>query len=116
MGDTPLSDALRPNLALALRFLREQRKLSQKELALRAKIGRSQLSGYEKGKLNPSFESLLRIMAVLKADFHDLHNAVKVAAGKLDEVCASRRLEPETEEFLGRLGVALRDLYKPQAG
>ena len=82
----------------------------------RGQIGRSQLSGYEKGKLNPSFESLLRIMAVLKADFHDLHNAVKVAAGKLDEVCASRRLEPETEEFLGRLGVALRDLYKPQAG
>jgi transcriptional regulator with XRE-family HTH domain len=115
MSDTPLSDTLRPHLALALRLMREQRKLTQKELALRAKVGKSQLSGYERGRQNPSFESFLRIMAALGADFHDLHNAVKVSAGKLDEVCASRRLEPEAEEFLGRLGMVLRDLCKPRS-
>jgi transcriptional regulator with XRE-family HTH domain len=95
MSDKPLTEALLPDLGLALRILREQRKVRQADVARRAGMGKSQVSLYENGKQAPNFESLLRILAVLEADFHDLHNALQIATGKLDRLCASR---PTREE------------------
>ncbi|MEO6191598.1 MAG: helix-turn-helix transcriptional regulator [Thermoanaerobaculia bacterium] len=88
MSATPLTDALLPDLGLAFRFLREQRRMQQAELARRAHIGKSQVSLYENGKQAPNLETMLRLLAALEADFHDLHNAIKIAGGKLDQVCS----------------------------
>jgi len=48
-----------------LRLLRESRKLSQKEVAERAGIGKSQLSKYEKDREVPKLDSLERVLDVL---------------------------------------------------
>jgi transcriptional regulator with XRE-family HTH domain len=95
MRDTPLTEALLPALGLALRFLREERKIRQAELARRAGMGKSQVSLYENGKQAPNFESLLRILAAIGSDFHDLHNALQVAEGKLDQMCSGRQRQDE---------------------
>jgi transcriptional regulator with XRE-family HTH domain len=91
MRATPLTDTLLPALGLALRVLRDQRKMRQAELARRAGMGKSQVSLYENGKQAPNFESLLRILAGLGCDFHDLYNALQVAERKLDQVCSMRK-------------------------
>lgn len=59
-------------VALNLRKLRSESKLSQEELAHRSKIHQTYLSGLEGGKRNPSIEVLERLSAALNVDIGDL--------------------------------------------
>jgi transcriptional regulator with XRE-family HTH domain len=87
MKKDALVTVLLPQLGGALRYLREQRKLKQTELSERANMGKSQISDYENGKRPPSLDSLLRLLAALSYDFHDLHNALQIVAENFDQVC-----------------------------
>lgn len=55
----------RRELGLKIRRLREERNLSQEELAHRAAIHVTYLSGLENGKRNPSLLVLMRVAAAL---------------------------------------------------
>lgn len=63
---------VRRRVGLNLQRLRRARGLSQEELADRAKVHQTYLSGVETGKRNPSVLVLQRIAAALKADIEDL--------------------------------------------
>lgn len=56
---------VRRELGLKIRRLREERSLSQEELAHRAAIHVTYLSGLENGKRNPSLMVLARVAAAL---------------------------------------------------
>jgi transcriptional regulator with XRE-family HTH domain len=98
MNSLSLEDAILSSLGPALRYLREQRGLTQVELAERAGIGRSLLSLYEHNKSTPSFQNLRKILYTLGCDFHDLHNALKISEGKFDEVCTGQAQEKQEKE------------------
>lgn len=53
------------NIGKRIRYLREKKGMSQTELARLAKIGKSTLSEYEAGKVNPTADVVKRIAKVL---------------------------------------------------
>jgi len=63
---------LRDRVGLNIQELRRAKKLSQEELAYRAKIHQTYLCGVEGGKRNPSLLVLDRIAKALGADVEDL--------------------------------------------
>jgi transcriptional regulator with XRE-family HTH domain len=63
---------VRKRVGLNLRRLRQAKGLTQEELAHRAEIHQTYLSGVEVGKRNPSIEVLDRIAAALGADISAL--------------------------------------------
>ena len=60
------------NLGCALALLRRLKNLSQKEVAIRAGIGKCRLSRYESGKDSPKLDSLAKILKVLGTDLEQL--------------------------------------------
>jgi transcriptional regulator with XRE-family HTH domain len=62
----------RVRLGLNIQRLRRAARLSQEELAHRADIHQTYLSGVEGGKRNPSVLVLQRIAVALKVDVEDL--------------------------------------------
>ena len=62
----------RQRVGLNLQELRRARGLSQEELAHRAEVHQTYLSGVERGRRNPSVMVLARIAAALDADLEDL--------------------------------------------
>lgn len=63
---------VRTRVGLNLQALRRAKELSQEELAHRASVHQTYLSGVERGKRNPSIGVLARIAAALDADLDDL--------------------------------------------
>lgn len=63
---------VRERVGLNLLKLRRERGLSQEELADRANIHQTYLSGVERGKRNPTVTVLQRIAEALGADIEDL--------------------------------------------
>jgi transcriptional regulator with XRE-family HTH domain len=63
---------VRERVGLNLQKLRRERGLSQEELADRANIHQTYLSGVEGGKRNPTVTVLQRIAQALGADIDDL--------------------------------------------
>lgn len=63
---------VRERIGLNLQRLRRARDLSQEELAHRANIHQTYLSGVEQGKRNPSVMVLHRIAEALGVDIEDL--------------------------------------------
>jgi transcriptional regulator with XRE-family HTH domain len=63
---------VRQRVGLNLQKLRRERGLSQEELADRANIHQTYLSGVERGKRNPTITVLQRIAEALGADIEDL--------------------------------------------
>ena len=63
------------NVGLALRLLRQRRRLTLAELARRARVGKSQLSRYEAGQL-PMLEPLSRILEALEVEPYALFSLV----------------------------------------
>lgn len=53
------------NLGIAIKFCRQQRDLTQPELAMRAEISPSYLSVLEQGKRDPSFSTLQKVARAL---------------------------------------------------
>lgn len=80
--DTPPAELAR--LGAALRALREERDLKQIEAASRADMTESQVSDIERGKNNPGWLLLIRLLvAGLDADLGDLAAAYeRVADGE----------------------------------
>jgi transcriptional regulator with XRE-family HTH domain len=65
-------DVARETLARNMRILRAARRLSQENLALAAGISQSQVSVIERGKGNPTIDSLHRIADVLGVEMSEL--------------------------------------------
>jgi transcriptional regulator with XRE-family HTH domain len=63
---------VRARVALNLQRLRREKGLSQEELADRAQIHQTYLSGVERGRRNPTITVLQRIAEALHADISDL--------------------------------------------
>lgn len=55
-----------PFVGPAFRGLRERAEISQEELAFRAGLDRTYISGIERGRRNPSLKSMQRVAAVLE--------------------------------------------------
>jgi transcriptional regulator with XRE-family HTH domain len=66
---------VRARVGLNVQRLRREKKLSQEELAHRAAIHQTYLSGVEQGKRNPTITVLQRIAQALEADIEDLVRA-----------------------------------------
>jgi transcriptional regulator with XRE-family HTH domain len=75
-----------PFVGPAFRCLRERAEISQEELAFRAGLDRTYVSGIERGRRNPSLKSMQRVAVVLTVSL----DQVFVLARKLAEK------EPET--------------------
>jgi transcriptional regulator with XRE-family HTH domain len=63
---------VRARVGLNLQRLRREKGLSQEELADRAQIHQTYLSGVERGRRNPTITVLQRIAEALEADITDL--------------------------------------------
>jgi DNA-binding XRE family transcriptional regulator len=63
---------VRARVGLNLQRLRREKGLSQEELADRAQIHQTYLSGVERGRRNPTITVLQRIAEALDADIADL--------------------------------------------
>lgn len=63
---------VRVRIGLNLQALRRDRGLSQEELAHRANVHQTYLSGVERGRRNASVLVLARVAAALDADIEDL--------------------------------------------
>jgi transcriptional regulator with XRE-family HTH domain len=66
-----------PKLARALRSLREQRGITQEDLAHTADVTTTALSRIEGGKANPTWATLTRILAALEVSLAELEAALK---------------------------------------
>ncbi len=63
---------VRERVGFNLQRLRREKGLSQEELADRAEIHQTYLSGVERGKRNPTITVLQRIAEALGADIEDI--------------------------------------------
>jgi transcriptional regulator with XRE-family HTH domain len=63
---------VRVRVGLNVQALRRERELTQEELAHRARMHQTYLSGVEGGKRNPSIEVLDRIARALRVDIEEL--------------------------------------------
>lgn len=70
-----------PFVGPAFRLLRERAELSQEELAFRADLDRTYVSGIERGRRNPSLKSMQRVAAELATSL----DQVFILARKLAE-------------------------------
>lgn len=70
--------ALFDPLDRALRWLREERRLRQYEIAEAAGITKAMLSAYETGKQKPSLDSLDKLLTALDCDLADLQHALDI--------------------------------------
>lgn len=68
---------VRARVGANLQRLRRQRGLSQEELAHRAAVHQTFLSGVERGRRNVSILVLARIAAALDADLEDLTRRIE---------------------------------------
>jgi transcriptional regulator with XRE-family HTH domain len=69
------------DLGVALRTLRENRKLRQQDVAKRAGITRPMLSGYERGRIQPTMSTLERILTAMDAHIGTLAEYMAYARG-----------------------------------
>jgi transcriptional regulator with XRE-family HTH domain len=65
LGRVPPLSPQHDALGRALRDLRTQRQLSQEALGYRAGLHRNYIGGVERGELNPSYASLLKLATAL---------------------------------------------------
>ncbi len=57
-----------------VRYLRQQKRLSQEELAYRARIHRTYMGGIERGERNPSLVNITKISKALDVSLTELFN------------------------------------------
>ena len=76
----------------AFRLLRERCELSQEELALRAGLDRTYVSGIERGRRNPSLKSMQRIAAELGAVLDEVFALARELAEGNEAVSKPKRV------------------------
>jgi len=69
-----------PYIGPAFRQLRERAEISQEELAFRAGLDRTYVSGIERGRRNPSLKSMQRIAAQLELSLDEVFIAARQLA------------------------------------
>lgn len=70
--------ALFDHLDRALRWLREERRRRQYEIAEAAGVTKAMLSAYETGRQKPSLETLEKLLTALDCDLADLQRALDI--------------------------------------
>ena len=68
-------------LGMRIRFLRQQRRWSQEDLALNANINKNYISDLENGRRNPSLEILERIATTFGITLAELFKGVESIPG-----------------------------------
>ena len=68
-------------LGMRIRFLRQQRRWSQEDLALNANINKNYISDLENGRRNPSLEILERIASTFGITLAELFKGVETIPG-----------------------------------
>ena len=68
-------------LGMRIRFLRQQRRWSQEDLALIANINKNYISDLENGRRNPSLEILERIASTFGISLAELFKGVETIPG-----------------------------------
>lgn len=81
-----------PYVGPAFRLLRERCELSQEELALRAGLDRTYVSGIERGRRNPSLKSMQRIAAELDAALDEVFAVARELAEGNEAVSKPKRV------------------------
>jgi transcriptional regulator with XRE-family HTH domain len=75
----------------AFRFLRERAELSQEELAFRAGLDRTYVSGIERGRRNPSLKSMQRVAAVLDLSLDEVFILARKLAEKESDKASPKK-------------------------
>ena len=87
-------------LGRALRWLREDRGLKQEDVAQIAGITRPMLSAYERGRVQPTLDTLDRLLRALDCDLSALSEALKIVTS-MGKVGRRRSVEGELAEERG---------------
>jgi transcriptional regulator with XRE-family HTH domain len=74
-----------PYVGPAFRLLRERAEISQEELAFRADLDRTYISGIERGRRNPSLQSMQRLAAELEISLDQVFILARKLAEKESE-------------------------------
>lgn len=61
----------------SIKYFREKRGISQREMAKKLEINRSLLSGIETNKVQPTFELLRKIAQILECYVYELDRTIK---------------------------------------
>ena len=85
-----------PFVGLAFRSLRERAEISQEELAFRAGLDRTYVSGIERGRRNPSMKSMQRVAAELDITLDQVFILARKLAEKEAEAPKPRRVRKTT--------------------
>lgn len=96
----------------ALRTVREQRRLTQQQLADLAGLDRTYLGAIERGERNPSLSNLFKLANTLNVRLRDVAAAADLIAAGADLIAASTTPEPRhpTSFALERAAIALKGL------
>lgn len=100
------------NIGKKIRAWRDERGLTQNELASRANISRSYLAGVETGKYNPSIDTLNSIAAALNVSTSFLMEEVDLKGGIIASIYndyPDGDLDPVTMELLSMVNNATDD-------
>jgi transcriptional regulator with XRE-family HTH domain len=68
-------------LGMRIKFLRQQRKWSQEDLAFYANVNKNYLSDLENGRRNPSLEILERIAIAFSISLEELFKGIETIPG-----------------------------------
>jgi transcriptional regulator with XRE-family HTH domain len=82
------------NMGKTLIILREMRGRSQANVARSAGVGKSQLSGYEKGKTYPTFDVLERLLEALGVGCLDFFSTLEMVNRRLESLEAEKCDDP----------------------
>lgn len=63
---------MKDDLHAQLKFLREERKLSLNDLALKTRVGVARLQSYESGEETPSVQTIMKLSSALEAPASNL--------------------------------------------
>jgi len=81
-----------PYVGPAFRLLRERAEVSQEDLAFRAGLDRTYVSGIERGRRNPSLNSMQRLAAELSVSLDQVFILARKLAGQVEKLPAQKRV------------------------
>jgi transcriptional regulator with XRE-family HTH domain len=91
----------------AFRKVRERRNISQERLAMRAGVARTYVGRVERGKLNPTMDSMTRLLWALEATWSDYAEELDRAIASTGEnrvVVRTRRPPERNAPWIARPG------------
>lgn len=92
-----------PFVGPAFRTLRERAEISQEELAFRAGLDRTYVSGIERGRRNPSLKSMQRVATELAVSLDQVFILARKLAEKEPDKASSKKARPAKSRQATRL-------------